>query len=617
MSYNFLTGPNNPHYHNRVDGRYPVSPVLLSFFIFLNFSVYSLDKSDYYEAFHDITDRESWDEGERLYRRAVTEYPDELVFHCYLNEMLRKEKKVSEALRQITPVFRDHPDSKYIRNSYKWSLIDYALKEREENRPDEALSFLRRALETEPDDLSAMLWYGILLRETGDLDGSIEVLERGELLHDNHYITGNLVQSYVEKANAIREDDPAKARELYTKALTLDPDNLTPLLWYGIFSRERKQYKTALEYLERALRMYPENKYLLPNINHTYFEYGKHLTEIGDDEAAIKVYEEAVKRFPENLYYYYYLFTFYLERDLLETAEDVLLRWCRAKAASGLAGEELFKEENNISYRIDDLNMKYIIGGNVNAAFSLIQKAKPYFTYQHLILNREGELRWHNGEIAEGISLINKAYDIYIKDYPEYKRPVVIDLPMKGTFVVAGGNNSTRAMTHAGLARFCFDFMGSDEKGNTKREGVEGMGRNEDYYGFGMSIYSPVNGTVVEVNDDGIDHPPTNKWMYHLSGNNITIRGRDGYKYVFVHNKHGTAKVSPGDTVGRGQKIAELGNTSSSIPHLHFGVWTEDWTVSIPVQFREYTELMKDGTTVKRTLTTPPEGTVIRVEGGD
>ena len=166
-------------------------------------------------------------------------------------------------------------------------------------------------------------------------------------------------------------------------------------------------------------------------------------------------------------------------------------------------------------------------------------------------------------------------------------------------------------MTHAGLARYCFDFMGSDESGRTTRAGTAGIGRNTDYLGFGMSVYSPVDGIVVSAADDGVDHAPTNEWMYHLEGNHITIQDANKYNYVFVHNKYHTASVKEGDTVSAGQKIAELGNTASSVPHLHFGVWSENWSVSIPVRFTRYLEIAEDGSRGERKNAVPEQGTVI------
>ena len=126
-----------------------------------------------------------------------------------------------------------------------------------------------------------------------------------------------------------------------------------------------------------------------------------------------------------------------------------------------------------------------------------------------------------------------------------------------------------------------------------------------------MPIFSPVDGLVISLEDKVVDHAPTKESQYHFDGNHVTIRDSRGYLYVFVHNKQHSAWVKPGDPVTAGQKIAELGNTSSTVPHLHFGVWSEDWTVTIPVRFAQYSEITKHYGIVERKNTTPEQGTVI------
>jgi tetratricopeptide (TPR) repeat protein len=61
-----------------------------------------------------------------------------------------------------------------------------------------------------------------------------------------------------------------------------------------------------------------------------------------------------------------------------------------------------------------------------------------------------------------------------------------------------------------------------------------------------------------------------------------------GKRYHFYHLKRNTLKVKKGDRVRAGQPMAEMGNSSSTIPHLHFGVYSRDWMVSYPVYFSGY-----------------------------
>lgn len=571
---------------------------------------------EYYKHYQAITSSKDWNRGEKLFRQAIEEYPGELNFHCYLNEMLRNLGKKEEALNQISPIFEVNQKHEYVFGCYKWSLIEYGLELRENKKLSEALSVLDKAFSLDKNDITATLWYGILLRENGDFKGSIAILEEGEKKFDNNYITDNLIYSLVEQANLLWKENPAEAESMYLKALEINETNLTPLLWYGIFLNDQKRYQEALDILIRAQKLYPDSEYLSGNINHSYLQLGLRFDEQGEPEEALKIYEQAIRSFPEMLHYYYYSFVGYLKLNRLDEAEACLGDWCRMKAQSSLTGDELFSEENNIRYRLNDLVKKFIVDKDFARALALYNELEPYFTHRYLILNGRGELLWFNGEKEEGIATINKAYDEYMKNHPENINPVFINPPVKGTYIVACGNNSTTTMTHAGFARFCFDFMGSDAIGRTMPPEAEDLGGNTDYFGFGMPIYSPVDGVVVSVYDDGIDHPPTTEWSYHLEGNHITIQDENSYNYVFVHNKHKSALVRKGDKVVAGQQIASIGNTASSVPHLHFGVWSKDWTVSIPIRFIRYTEVTGDdgSNRILRLNSTPEQGTVIFVE---
>lgn len=80
----------------------------------------------------------------------------------------------------------------------------------------------------------------------------------------------------------------------------------------------------------------------------------------------------------------------------------------------------------------------------------------------------------------------------------------------------------------------------------------------------GDPIYSAADGEVEKVAYDD------------LSGNYIIVKHADGYKTGYLHILDGSILVSPGQTVTKGQKIAEVGSTGASTgPHLHFIVYLD------------------------------------------
>jgi murein DD-endopeptidase MepM/ murein hydrolase activator NlpD len=86
----------------------------------------------------------------------------------------------------------------------------------------------------------------------------------------------------------------------------------------------------------------------------------------------------------------------------------------------------------------------------------------------------------------------------------------------------------------------------------------------------GESIVAPITGTVTwKANQPG------------GAGIYLVVRGAGSGEvrdYVFMHIKRGTVLVAPGQTVGAGQQLAQVGATGdASGPHLHFEIWIGGW----------------------------------------
>jgi murein DD-endopeptidase MepM/ murein hydrolase activator NlpD len=83
------------------------------------------------------------------------------------------------------------------------------------------------------------------------------------------------------------------------------------------------------------------------------------------------------------------------------------------------------------------------------------------------------------------------------------------------------------------------------------------------------------------------------------AGYYLVIRGEDGRDYVFMHLLKGSQLVAKGDVVGKGQQIAQVGNTGrSSGAHLHFEIWPDGWyssTTSKPIDPRPELEAWAQG----------------------
>ena len=104
---------------------------------------------------------------------------------------------------------------------------------------------------------------------------------------------------------------------------------------------------------------------------------------------------------------------------------------------------------------------------------------------------------------------------------------------------------------------------------------------------IGTNVYAARGGTVFDVSSTnfrgGLD-PDRDL----AAANIVRILHDDGTYAVYAHLNWNSIRVRPGDTVERGEYIADSGNTGfSSGPHLHFAVMRNKdmGTVSVPVTF--------------------------------
>lgn len=148
----------------------------------------------------------------------------------------------------------------------------------------------------------------------------------------------------------------------------------------------------------------------------------------------------------------------------------------------------------------------------------------------------------------------------------EWTKPA-IKLPFMGEWTVYQGFNGE--WTHKGAWSFAFDFVLEIEGRTYKNDGSS----KEDYYCFGKPVVSPVEGTVVEAYDELDDNEPSNVDKINNWGNYIIIWSANVYYVELSHLKKGSLKVKKGDTVEKGEPVAECGNSGySPEPHLHVQV---------------------------------------------
>lgn len=195
------------------------------------------------------------------------------------------------------------------------------------------------------------------------------------------------------------------------------------------------------------------------------------------------------------------------------------------------------------------------------------------------------------GQIA-GVVPVVVRHRFRLPDVESFEQSTDYRLPVEGEWtVVAGG--ATREHSHSwGILtqRYAYDLVVTDDDGYSH----EGDGRDlGDYYCFGEPVVAPADGDVVDVRDGHRDYHRPGGWLDPLQrdirGNYVVVDHGGGEYSTLAHLQEGSVRVSEGDRVERGQRVARCGNSGNSTePHLHFHVADRPSLVfgmGLPVQF--------------------------------
>jgi hypothetical protein len=146
--------------------------------------------------------------------------------------------------------------------------------------------------------------------------------------------------------------------------------------------------------------------------------------------------------------------------------------------------------------------------------------------------------------------------------------------------------------------RYSYDFVPVDDDGNMSSGPKE---KNESWFGFGSPVRAVADGVVAAVVDSEADdrtfdpatiatHGPMKIW-----GNYLVIDHGHGEYSLYGHIQKGSSRVKAGQRVRRGDVIAAIGASGSSMfPHLHFEMQTGVDTSSegLPSVFENYDRVL-------------------------
>jgi hypothetical protein len=148
---------------------------------------------------------------------------------------------------------------------------------------------------------------------------------------------------------------------------------------------------------------------------------------------------------------------------------------------------------------------------------------------------------------------------------------VTIDMPFAGEWYVFSGGRSALVNNHWTTVpqRDALDIIqirnGSSYRGD----------KNEltSYYAYGKPVVAPAPGRITALTDSRPNVAIGDSDRAHPEGNFLILEIGGGRYVMMGHLQPGSAKVGVGDTVRRGQPLANVGNSgNTSEPHLHIQV---------------------------------------------
>jgi murein DD-endopeptidase MepM/ murein hydrolase activator NlpD len=188
--------------------------------------------------------------------------------------------------------------------------------------------------------------------------------------------------------------------------------------------------------------------------------------------------------------------------------------------------------------------------------------------------------------------------------------------PLAGTWYVGAAPSLNSPHRWAANEEFGYDLIALGGDGQTHK----GDGSHlDDYYAYGRDVLAVADGVVVEAGADateandrlkqaGESEPDFEKRTVAEQnnllaksykaplGNYVVIRHAGGEFSHYGHLKQGSVRVKAGETVARGQAIAQLGHTGNSTePHLHFQLTDGPdsmYSRGIPITFKNVADLL-------------------------
>jgi tetratricopeptide (TPR) repeat protein len=208
--------------------------------------------------------------------------------------------------------------------------------------------------------------------------------------------------NYRKGTGELLRGNPQKARQLLTKALEANPDDIDILLCLAEANMDDKKPQWAMKILEAGLLKNPGNMEVLSSI-------AKNSLSIGDDFKALKAFEEMLNTDPDHPVALKGLRDLRIDKGEWEEASQLQKRF----VSRARNGEDLSRAKELLAGLLYESAVECMNEGNPDGAEDKAKEAlknDDAFIPAHLLL---GEVHYRKGNSVDAVKVWEKAYDKY------------------------------------------------------------------------------------------------------------------------------------------------------------------------------------------------------------
>jgi len=215
----------------------------------------------------------SFDESIEHFERVLEAAPSDWESVFFLGAVKRRVDAEDEA----RVLFESIPES---HDYYAQARTQLSSLHEKHGRYAEALVEIERAKAAEPSR-ELELYAATLRSKTGDYDGAVDFLQ--EMLEESPEDDSLLYNLGLVYHEGGRGDDALEAME---RAVALNPENADALNFIGYSWAERgENLEKAEDYVRRAMKLEPENGFIVDSLGWVYYMRARKLMEAGEDAA--------------------------------------------------------------------------------------------------------------------------------------------------------------------------------------------------------------------------------------------------------------------------------------------------------------------------------------------